>query len=226
MDPTRIPLTQIVNINRIRNDVQVKEHDGREYLQNISGHNSFFLSKPILKGKVYAEFVGSKPLVPDPSLKYEPSFRVGLAPSEYYYNYPLGQSHSIAYKADGSLIMNRRTIGQLEPYDFGDHIGIGLTVHETYRIRNKDANDPFNSVAFYKNGNKVSEELKVLTEDLYSFAGSLFNGARMRVAFEREELAWLPEGFVGYGEYLRQDIPYKDREMRIYEIKLDSAGSE
>jgi hypothetical protein len=60
--------------------------------------------------------------------KNEPSFRVGIAPTEYYYNYPLGQNFSIAYKMNGMVIQQGEQVATLKPYAFGDVIGIGLNI--------------------------------------------------------------------------------------------------
>lgn len=54
--------------------------------------------------------IGHQPQKLNEKLKYPPNFRVGLVPTEYYYNYPLGQDRSIAYKTDGSIITNSTKI--------------------------------------------------------------------------------------------------------------------
>lgn len=75
---------------------------------------------------------------------------------------------------------------------------------------------PSNYVSFYKNGNQISNDLYLLTEDLYSFAGSLYNGSIIEVLYEKNDLRYLPEGFKAYGEHLREKILYKDAEMKNF----------
>lgn len=50
------------------------------------------------------EMIGQKPLSLTNPYKYDPSIRVGVAPTEYYYNYPLGQNFSIGYKMNGMVV--------------------------------------------------------------------------------------------------------------------------
>lgn len=107
--------------------------------------------------------IGYKPEFPNSKLKYESNFRVGVVPTEYYYNYPLGQAHSIAYKADGSIITNSNKFTQLVPYTFGDHIGVGIKIQDVFKDRDKSRRAPKNSVCFFKNGAKVSPDLHILT---------------------------------------------------------------
>ena len=143
---------------------------------------------------------------------------MGLVPTEYYYNYPLGQDQSIAYKTDGSIITNSTKVLELPQISFGDQIGIGITINEVFKNRKKDRLAANNFVSFYKNGYKISEDLHLLTEDLYSFAGSLYNGSIIEILYEKNEIKYLPEGFIAYGEHLREKILYKDAEMKSFEF--------
>ena len=125
----KICLQDIININTQAEDVSIRNWRNRKVLQNVCGHNSFFLRKPIIEGKFYVQMIGHQPEKVNEKLKYAPNFRVGLVPTEYYYNYPLGQDLSIAYKTDGSIITNSTKAYQLPPYTFGDYIGVGITIN-------------------------------------------------------------------------------------------------
>ena len=156
-------IEELVNINPENDDVKIVKIGSRKLLQNVCGHNSFFLRKPVIEGKFYLEFKGFQPDSMHPRLKIPPNFRVGVVPSEYYYNYPLGQGFSVAYKSDGSLISHSKKIAQLAPYVFGDTIGVGLCIEEVFKNRNKEKLAHRNSVTFFKNGKPVSENLHLLT---------------------------------------------------------------
>ena len=179
----QLSLEEIVNINYSTEDVELVHKNGRTVLRNKLGHNSFFLKKPIIQGKFYIEMIGHKPSQTLHSFKEGPNFRVGVVPTEYYYNYPLGQLQSVAYKSNGTILSNRQKIAKLAQYTFGDTIGIAITVVDVYKDRDRGRRAPNNSVAFYKNGLKISEELHILSEDLYSFAGSIYNGSEIEALF-------------------------------------------
>lgn len=54
------------------------------------------------------EMVGQMPKSLSMPYKNPPSMRVGVAPTEYYYNYPLGQNFSVAYKMNGMIIQQAK----------------------------------------------------------------------------------------------------------------------
>lgn len=67
------------------------DRKGKKLVKGTIGHNSFFFKKPIIEGNFYLEMIGHYPEKLTKSYKDPPCFRVGVAPTEYYYNYPLGQ---------------------------------------------------------------------------------------------------------------------------------------
>ena len=113
-----------------------------------------------------------------------------------------------------------RKIGQLEPYTFGDSMGVGLDIGEVFPDRNKLKLNPKSSVCFFKNGKKVSSDLKLLTQDLYSFAGSLFNEAEIEISLYEDQIKFLPKGYRPYSEYLLEEVLFKDPSLKVYEFKI------
>lgn len=66
---------------------------------------------------------------------------------------------------------------KIDSYKFGDVIGLGLSINEVYKSRNKSKKASSNYVEFFKNGKHTGPKLYLLTEDLYTFSASLYNEA-------------------------------------------------
>lgn len=77
---------------------------------------------------------------------------MGVAPTEYYYNYPLGLSHSVGYKMNGSVVQHSQEVCRLGAYRFGDVLGVGVSISEVYKNRDKARRAQGNWIQFYVNG--------------------------------------------------------------------------
>lgn len=73
------------------------------------------------------------------------------------------------------IIQEGKKVTQIEPYTFGDVIGVAINVTETYKIRIKNKRVNCNYVQFYKNGKLAGPPLYLMTEDLYTFSASFYN---------------------------------------------------
>lgn len=77
---------------------------------------------------------------------------MGLAPTEYYYNYPLGQAYSVGYKMNGAVVQQGQQLCTLSPYRFGDVVGVAVSIAEVFKARDRSRRAWGNSVQFFVNG--------------------------------------------------------------------------
>ena len=149
----KLYLESVVKKNENNDEVRIVERGESVRVKGSRGHNSFFMREPISEGKYYMEVEGFMPSSFSQPYKNTPSFRIGIVPDIYFYNYPLGQNKSITYKITGQMVTEAtaKTFG--EPFVFGDRLGMSVSISKPFNKLHP------NLLTFYKNGKKMGYPL-------------------------------------------------------------------
>lgn len=133
-------------------------------------------------------------------MQYQASFRIGVAPSSYYYDFPLGQLNSIGLKKDGRLVTNKTCYEFGSSFDFGDVIGIAINKTKDCDFEELDAS----YIKFYKNGVLMGHEVEIDKNGLFSLAVSLYNEIELELRLSSDNIKYLPKGYQPYTNYLME----------------------
>lgn len=119
------------------------------------GHTTVIFKRPIVEGNYYLQFKVLKPNFTDSKAKIKcpPAVRIGICPSKYSKNVPLGQDLSIGYKgSNGKVVYKGEEHPGGEQIKQGDVLGLCMSFSPPHKYLDEQQIWEDCELIFTKNG--------------------------------------------------------------------------